>query len=80
MSDTILTKQDVITAKRKLIWLALNYMRERSKADDDAELLRKVIAKQREEMLKQIQEEEERRKEAKNRLIDKKQQIYGFLN
>lgn len=43
MSDTILTKNDYTTSKRKLLWLALSHMRERTKEDDDAEFTRRVI-------------------------------------
>lgn len=52
MGDTILTKNDYITAKRKLLWLALSHMKERRKEDDDAEFTRRLIKKQREEMQK----------------------------
>lgn len=50
MGDTILTKNDYTTAKRKLLWLALSHMKERRKEDDDAEFTRRLIKKQREEM------------------------------
>ncbi|CAD8190732.1 unnamed protein product [Paramecium pentaurelia] len=80
MGDTILTKNDYTTAKRKLLWLALSHMKERRKEDDDAEFTRRLIKKQREEMQKQLEEEEERKKQIKNQLSEKRMQVYGFLH
>lgn len=45
MGDTILTKNDYTTAKRKLLWLTLSHMKERRKEDDDAEFTRRLVKK-----------------------------------
>lgn len=50
--DSLLSKSDYTTAKRKLLWLALSHMKERSKEDDDAEFTRRLIKKQKEDMQK----------------------------
>ncbi|CAD8113400.1 unnamed protein product [Paramecium sonneborni] len=78
--DSLLSKSDYTTAKRKLLWLALSHMKERSKEDDDAEFTRRLIKKQKEDMQKQMEEEEERKREIKNKLSEKKMQVYGFLH
>lgn len=43
MGDTILTKNDYTSSKKKLLWLTLSHMKERTKEDDDKEYTRRLI-------------------------------------